>query len=270
MKRRFAVGTMAALLMSSSILLAAPPPGMGPLLPGSKWHVNDPDRPLPPIVTPGVNSAAAPSDAVVLLGTNGLTEFSARPEGGPTWTFNKGVALPPQRSKDQPPVNIVSRQSFGDVQLHLEFRMPPAGASSGQDRGNSGIFFMGLYELQILDSYQNPTYADGQASALYGYKPPQVNASRRPGQWQSYDVIFTRPRFDAAGALISPAYITVLHNGVLTQNHQAFLGETRWRALASYTAHADALPFVIQDHGAPVAFRNIWARRLEPYQARDQ
>jgi hypothetical protein len=270
MIRKFSCCAVVALSMVSSPLIAEPDPGMGPLIPGGKWHVNDPSRPRPPIVTPGAINSSPPSDAVILLGTNGLSQFDHLPDGGPKWTYRNGVIVPPKRDKTQEPVDIVSKDSFGDIQLHVEFRMPPAGAASGQDRGNSGIFFMGRYELQILDSYDNPTYADGQASAVYGYKPPQVNASRKPGEWQSYDIIFSRPRFDTTGGIIAPAYVTVFHNGVLTQNHQPYQGETRWRALATYTAHADALPLKFQDHGSPVAYRNIWVRRLEPYQGDDQ
>ena len=157
---------------------------------------------------------------------------------------------------------LVSKQSFGDAQLHLEFRSPNPPEKSSQDRGNSGILFMQRYEIQILDGYRNPTYADGTVGAIYGWKPPLVNPSRPPGEWQSYDIIFERPRFAPDGKLLRPAYATVFLNGVLVQNRQPWLGTTVWRQIAKYEAHADAAPIQLQDHNSPVSFRNIWVRPL--------
>jgi hypothetical protein len=148
------------------------------------------------------------------------------------------------------------------VQMHLEFRSPNPPTKSSQDRGNSGIWFMQRYELQILDGYRNPTYADGTVGGVYGWKPPLVNPARKPGEWQTYDIVFERPRFAADGSLVRPAYVTALLNGVLVQNHQAMLGTTNWRHVARYTAHPDAAPIQLQDHDSPVAFRNIWIRPL--------
>ena len=165
---------------------------------------------------------------------------------------------------------LVSKQSFGDVQLHLEFRSPNPPTKSSQDRGNSGIWFMQRYELQILDGYRNPTYADGTVGAIYAWKPPLVNASRPPGEWQSYDIIFERPRFGPDGKLLRPAYATAFLNGVLVQNRQPWLGSTVWRKVATYEAHGDAAPIQLQDHDSPVSFRNIWVRPLpEAAQSRD-
>ena len=153
-------------------------------------------------------------------------------------------------------------QSFGDCQLHVEFATPEKVQGSSQGRGNSGVFLMGEYEVQVLDSYNNKTYADGHAGAVYCQYPPWVNASRPPGKWQTYDIIFLRPQFDAQGRLISPARMTVIHNGVLIQNNVELTGPTGWLRRAPYRAHADKLPLSLQDHGNPVRYRNLWIREL--------
>jgi hypothetical protein len=158
--------------------------------------------------------------------------------------------------------DIRTRRGFGDVQLHIEWRTPAEVSGEGQGRGNSGIFLMERYELQVLDSYENRTYANGQAGAIYKQHIPLVNASRRPGEWQSYDVVFTAPRFGADGTLLNPAYMTVFHNGVLIQNHVALRGPTRYIGEPSYEAHADRAALVLQDHGNPVSYRNIWLREI--------
>jgi hypothetical protein len=158
--------------------------------------------------------------------------------------------------------SIMTSHRFGDVQLHLEWRTPSPPVGDGQERGNSGIFLMGRYELQVLDSWENRTYADGQAAAIYGEFPPQVNASLPPGEWQSYDILFRRPHFDTRGKVTRPARMTVLHNGVLVQQDVALLGPTTHMERRPYTAHADREPLVLQDHGAPVRYRNIWIRPL--------
>ncbi|GAA0734524.1 3-keto-disaccharide hydrolase [Sphingomonas japonica] len=230
-----------------------------PILPGGSFHVHDPDRPYPQVVTPAAVAGGAPSDAVVLFDGTSLDAWTAQ---AMPWTLEGGAMTPPPRTASGGENNLVSKQSFGDVQLHLEFRSPNPPTKSSQDRGNSGIWFMERYELQILDGYQNPTYADGTVGAVYGWKPPLANASRRPGEWQSYDVVFERPRFAADGSLVRPAYVTAFLNGVLVQNHQAMLGTTAWRQIAKYQAHADAAPLQLQDHDSPVSFRNIWVRPL--------
>ncbi len=159
--------------------------------------------------------------------------------------------------------DIHTTRGFGDCQLHIEWATPTPPEGHDQERGNSGVFLMGLYEIQVLDSYQNKTYADGMAGAVFGQYPPIVNASRPPGEWQTYDIVFRRPRFDSAGALREPAYVTVLHNGLLIQDHVALTGPTAFRRRPPYQAHADRLPLRLQDHGMPVRFRNIWIRDLE-------
>ena len=239
-------------------------PGMGfrdtPMLPGGKWHVHDPDRPAPKVVTPAAQPGGAPSDAVVLFDGRSMDAWT--PSGKP-WVLKDGaMTVPPRDGKNESV--LVSKQSFGDVQLHLEFRSPNPPQKASQDRGNSGIWFMQRYEVQILDGYDNPTYADGQVGAVYAWKPPLVNAARKPGEWQSYDIIFERPRFAADGKLLRPAYVTALLNGVVVQNHQAMLGTTIWRQVEKYQAHGDAAPIQLQDHDSPVSFRNIWVRPLPP------
>lgn len=159
---------------------------------------------------------------------------------------------------------IQTREAFGDVQLHIEWMSPNPPRGSDQDRGNSGVFFMGgRYEVQVLDSYNNITYADGQAGAVYGQYPPLVNASRPPGEWQTYDIIFRRPRFDASGRVVSPARFTVLYNGILVQDNVELIGPTAYRRRPPYERHEDRLPISLQDHEHPVRFRAIWARKLE-------
>jgi len=158
--------------------------------------------------------------------------------------------------------DIRTKASFGDIQLHLEFCEPAVVIGDSQDRGNSGVFFMGLYELQVLDSHDNPTYVNGQAGAVYKQYPPLVNPSRLPGQWQTYDAVWIAPRFAADGTLESPGRLTVFYNGVLVQNGVALLGQTRNAGHARYVAHPAKLPLVLQEHHNPVAFRNIWIREL--------
>ncbi len=203
----------------------------------------------PNVVDPG-SPEKAPSDAIVLFDGTDLSAWN----GGEKWTIENGYAIDGG--------NITSKQSFGDCQIHLEFATPEKVEGSGQGRGNSGLYFMGRYELQILDSYENDTYYDGQCGAIYKQSPPLVNASRKPGEWQTYDVVFTAPRFDADGALKSPAFITAFHNGVLIQNHFELQGGTFWDEPPHYTAHDERGPLSIQYHGNPVRFRNIWVRDL--------
>ena len=230
-----------------------------PMLPGGQWHVHDPDRPYPEVVTPGKQPGGAPSDAVVLFDGTSLDAFE--PQATP-WPIADGAMTSTPPASRQGGNGLTTRDSFGDVQLHLEFRSPNPPKGTSQDRGNSGIYFMEKYEIQILDGYENATYADGTVGAIYAWKPPLVNASRPPGEWQSYDIVFERPHFGPDGKLQRPAYITAFLNGVLVQNRQAFLGPTSWRAVAKYEPHGDAAPIHIQDHNSPVSFRNIWVRRL--------
>jgi hypothetical protein len=222
--------------------------------------------PVPPIVAtpPG----GAPSDAIVLFdGTNLDAWEPARPDGHP-WKLEDGqMAVVPTRAPARP-CDQRTKQSFGDIQLHLEFRIPADVSGRGQGRGNSGVFFMGLYELQILDSHDNPTYVNGQNAAVYKEQAPLVNASRPPGEWQTYDVVFIAPRFTADGGLISPARITAFHDGVLVQYNFALTGPTpngptyNQPKLPPYGTHPAKLPLQLQDHRNLVYFRNIWVRNL--------
>jgi hypothetical protein len=221
--------------------------------------VHDSERPDPAVVSPGTPANRPPSDAVVLF--DGTSHAGWKGREAP-WALVEGALTAPAYVKGRKPNPIETIEGFGDVQLHLEFRTPPADSTTGQMRGNSGIWFMQRYEVQILDAYANPTYADGTIGALYGWKPPLVNAARPPGEWQSYDIVFERPRFANDGTLVRPAYATVFLNSVLVQNRQPFLGTTVWRKVATYAPHADSLPLQLQDHGSPVSFRNIWVRRL--------
>ena len=213
--------------------------------------------PVPKIVSPGKTSQDAPADAVVLF--NG-TDFSAwNGKGGKPveWTIEDGAMTVKGGSGE-----IISKQGFGDCQLHIEWRTPAVVKGEGQGRGNSGIFLMGKYELQVLDSYNNKTYSNGQAGSIYKQLVPLVNVSKAPGEWQTYDIIFTAPRFAADGRLQSQARITVLHNGVLVQNNQAIWGGTEYIGIAEYKPHSMKESLVLQDHGDAVSFRNIWIREL--------
>jgi hypothetical protein len=207
--------------------------------------------PEPPIVTPG-EGGAPPSDAIVLFDGKDLSAW----EGGENWRVEDGVAIVGHG-------DIRTKQSFGDCQLHIEWSAPVPAVGESQGRGNSGIFLQDRYEIQVLDSYQNKTYYDGQASAIYKQTPPMVNAMRPPGQWNVYDIIWTAPRFADDGSLTSPAYITALHNGVATLNHFALLGDNPWGDPPKYVAYGKA-PIHLQDHGNPVRYRNIWVREIEP------
>ncbi|MEW6071289.1 MAG: DUF1080 domain-containing protein [Planctomycetota bacterium] len=250
---------LAAVLLPSLVPLAARQekragPEDAPFLPGSQWRVHDRTRPAPPVVVPGVG-AAPPSDAIVLFAGTSL-EAWRNADGGEPWDIADGAMVVKPNAG-----SIETVEHFGDVQLHLEWAAPAEVAGDGQGRGNSGVFLMGLYEVQILDSYENATYPDGQAAALYGMHPPLVNACRPPGEWQSYDIFFRAPVFRGT-ELVSPAAVTVLHNGVVVHHAAEFLGASTHGKLPVYVPHAPAGPILLQDHWYPVRFRNIWARRL--------
>ncbi len=236
-----------------------------PMLPGGRWHVHDSDRPLPKVIAPGTCSTQEepghpPSDAIVLFDGKDLSHWQARRDRPAGWTVEGGAMVIKPGAGE-----IRTRDEFGDCQLHLEFASPVPPRSNDQGRGNSGVMFFGRYEIQVLDCFDNATYADGHAAAIYGQYPPLVNASRPPGQWQTYDIIFTAPRFKADRTLESPAYVTMLHNGVLVHNHTAPIGAMAYRAVGKYTPHGPKGPIVLQDHGNPVRFRNIWVRPIEGY-----
>lgn len=232
-----------------------------PMIPGTKWHIHDGTRPQPPIVTPGKTFsqlAAPPSDAVVLFNGKDFSKWKGQ-KGEVQWkiqddymeTTRSGVI----RTKDE----------FGDFQMHLEFATPEKVEGTGQGRGNNGVNIFGRYEIQILDSYENKTYPDGQAGAIYGQTPPLVNASRPPGQWQTYDIVFEAPRWDEKGQLTKKAYVTVLHNGVVIHNRRELFGGTTHRKILDYGKPQSKGFIELYEHGNPVRFRNIWIRPLGEY-----
>lgn len=227
-----------------------------PILPGLPYRVHDPARPHARVVTPSAAPGGAPSDAIVLFDGRDLSQW--QPSRQP-WKVENGYMEVAPNSGD-----LRSRLKFGDIQLHLEWATPEQVRGSSQNRGNSGVFLQGLYEVQVLDSYDNPTYADGQAGALYGQWPPLVNAVRKPGEWQTYDIVFEAARTEG-GKVTKPAYLTVFLNGVLLHNRKELMGGTVHRALATYTSPPAEESIVLQDHQAPVRYRNIWVRRLGGY-----
>ena len=229
-----------------------------PMEPDGKWHVHDPARPQPPVVTPGIFSQMAPppSDAMVLFDGKDLSQWRDKKSGGDApWNVEDGAMVSAKG-------DIVTTNEFGDIQLHLEFREPTPGRGDGQGRGNSGVFFMDRYEIQVLDCYINKTYADGATGGLYGQHPALANACRPPGEWQTYDIVFNPPHFAANGDVTTPAYVTVILNGVVVQNHQAFRGPTNWRTVGKYTPHGPTGPISLQYHNNSVSFRNIWVRSV--------
>lgn len=229
----------------------------------TRWKIHDENRPVPPVIDPGPASTQeapgqAPSDAVVLFDGKDLSQWAAVDGSAAKWRVEKGYfEVVPKTGY------VHTREAFGDCQLHLEFAEPTPPKGESQGRGNSGVFLQGLYEIQVLDSYHNKTYADGQAAAVYGQYPPLVNASRPPGEWQTYDIVFHGPRFDAAGKLTRPARMTVLHNGVLVQDDVALTGPTAHGERPPYKPTPERLPLALQDHGDPVRYRNIWIRELK-------
>jgi hypothetical protein len=242
------IGSRVALWSSSALCIV--------IVGGIAWAIDEWKSgkiwPEPKLVQPGDNGAP-PSDAVVLFDGKDMSAFADADK----WKVKDGVVTCGGN-------DIHSKQEFGDCQLHLEFATPEVVRGNGQGRGNSGVFFMDRYELQVLDSINNPTYFDGQCAAIYKQHPPLVNASRKPGQWQTYDAIFTAPRFEADGKLKTPAYITVLHNGVVVQDHFPLLGSTAYDRPPAYEAHPLKAPLRLQYHNNPVRFRNIWVRELVP------
>ncbi|MEM1213223.1 MAG: DUF1080 domain-containing protein [Planctomycetota bacterium] len=233
-----------------------------PTIPGQTWKVHDIDRPYAPVVTPGGDAAPItppPSDATVLFDGD-LSGWVSNKDGGPAgWRVEDGVMeVVPGTG------NICTRAELGDGQFHLEFAEPEVVKGEGQGRGNSGVFLMSGYEVQVLDSYENPTYADGQAAALYGLFPPLVNACRPPGVWQSYDILWVGPRFDG-DTVTRPATITVLQNGVAVHHALTLPSRPGHRGVFPYQPHPPTGPLMLQDHGDLVRFRNIWFRPFGEY-----
>jgi hypothetical protein len=220
--------------------------------------------PVPNVVTPGRTDAEPPSDAVILFDGRNLSQWVTARDGSPAgWTVADGVFTVVKAAG-----SIMTKRSFGSYQLHVEWRIPVNITGAGQFRGNSGVYLAWTgkdgYELQVLDSYQNATYVNGQAGSLYKQYPPLVNAMRKPGEWQTYDVVWTAPTFDKDGVLVSPAYVTAVHNGVLVQDHVALRGVTKFIGQPTYAAHGPA-PILLQAHGDPspaISYRNIWVREL--------
>ena len=238
-----------------------------PMVPGSKWHLHDPDRPQPRVVTPGAafsQNAPAPSDAEVLFDGKDLSKWQNAQGQDAPWTVKDGYMETAGRQ------GIRTRGKWADFQLHVEFATPLPARGTGQGRGNSGILINGMYEVQVLDSYRAKTYPDGQAAAIYGQSPPLVNACKPPGEWQTYDIIFESPRWNDQSELVKKAVITVLHNGVVVQNHYELAGitdgitsEVPWRTLSKYSRpHPPEVFIELQYHNNPLRYRNIWIRRL--------
>ena len=221
-----------------------------------QWAVHDPNRPLPDVVTPAAHEKP-PSDAIVLFDGKDLSQWLSVKDGGPAkWNVREDCMEIVKETGD-----IRTKRAFGDCQLHIEWASPAKIAGESQDRGNSGVYLMSKYEIQVLDTYSNVSYADGLAAAVYGQSPPMVNASLPPGQWQTYDIIFRRPVFKGK-RVVRPATVTVFHNGVLVQDNFEIEGATVWKQRAKYQPHPDKLPILLQDHGSPVRYRNIWIREL--------
>ena len=248
-------------LLAAFVLAACPSILVGQV--DTRWKIHDLNRPVPPVIEPGTSSTQdspgrPPSDATILFDGKDLSKWQQQDGTPAKWKVENGYAEVVPKTGE-----LRTKEAFGDCQLHVEFREPTPPHGESQERGNSGVFLMGLYEVQVLDSYENKTYADGQASALYGQYPPLVNASRPPGQWQWYDIVFHGPRFDAGGKLLRPARFTVFHNGVLVQDNVELTGPTAHGERPPYKAQPEKLPLALQDHGDPVRYRNIWIRELK-------
>ncbi len=264
---RIATLTHAACLLLAATSAMAQAPPAAPAPPGDPEGIkqHDLEREQPVLVTPAAGvppavPAGAPSDAIVLFDGKDLKAWKTLGKDVPAgWKVENGYMEVVKGTGA-----IETLQAFGDVQLHIEWMAPTPPVGDSQGRGNSGVFFGGSrYEVQVLDSYQNKTYPDGQAGALYGQFPPLVNASRPPGEWQVYDIVFEMPRFAASGALEKPGRATVFHNGVLVQHARELIGPTTNKVRTPYSSHPEALPISLQDHGNPMRFRNVWVRKLK-------
>jgi len=226
---------------------------------GPPWAIHDMNQPLPMVIDPGPAGppVTAPKGAIVLFDGKDLSKWEDGKGGPAKWKVESGYfEVVPKTG------GIQTRDAFGSCHLHVEWASPSPAKGEGQDRGNSGVFLMNTYEVQVLDSYENKTYADGMAAAVYGQFPPLFNACRRPGEWQTYDIVFLRPTFVKDGRLDREARITVSHNGIVVQSYVPLSGPTAHKARPPYKAHADKLPISLQDHGHPVRFRNIWIREI--------
>jgi hypothetical protein len=257
------------IFLAAAGIIAQNDPDLGfddtPMLPGQPWHVHDYKRPKPPIVTPGTCSTQdkpgrPPSDAIVLFDGKDLSKWSDQKGGAPQWVVRNGYMEVAGKG------DVMTKDKFGNVQLHVEWASPVKAEGKGQGRGNSGVLLMGRYEIQVLDTYNSITYADGQAGAIYGQWPPLANAVRKPGEWNSYDIVFEAPVFKD-GKLVKPAYQTVFLNGVMLHNHKEVIGRMAYRAVGTYAPHTPAEPLMLQNHHNPVRYRNIWVRKIKDYDA---
>jgi hypothetical protein len=267
---------LCAALIAAAIAQQSKPGDLGftdtPMLPGLPWHVHDPARPHPKVVTPGEAPGAPPSDAIVLFDGKDLSQWTQMGRGAdqakmvdPHWTLGNGYFEVAGGTG-----NLLTREKFGDCQLHVEWASPAVVRGTSQGRGNSGVLLMSRYEIQVLDAYNNPTYADGQASAIYGQWPPLANPARKPGEWNTYDILFEAPSFDGQ-KLLKPAYVTVIYNGVMVHHHKQLMGPMIYRQVAHYTPHGAEEPVMLQDHnGDQVRYRNIWIRRPASYDQPEQ
>jgi len=240
-----------------------------PMLPGLPYRVHDKTRPHPRVVTPADKPGGAPSDAIVLFDGRDLSKWRAAKAGAnggiyatadpAPWAVANGILEATPGKSD-----IATVEKFGSIQIHLEWCPPTEPRGNSQNRGNSGIKFQGRYELQVLDSYQNPTYADGQAGAIYGEWPPLVNAVHKPGEWNTYDAVFEAPQMDG-DKLVKPGYVTVFLNGVLLHNRKEIMGITAHRQFPKYQPQSAEESLVLQNHNGGEKFRNIWVRRIGGY-----
>lgn len=270
MTRKTFLGLTAAAITSAQQQPQQPNPDLGftdtPMIPGMPYHVHDPARPHPKVVTPASTPGGAPSDAIVLFDGKDLSKWMQRGRGASTgklidatWKVGEGFFETGARTGD-----LLSREKFGDCQLHVEWSSPLPVTGNSQGRGNSGILLMTRYEIQVLDNWQNPTYADGQAGAIYGQWPPLAAPARPPGEWNTYDIVFEAPKFEGE-KLLKPAFATVFYNGVVVHNRKEMMGPMVYRQVAHYTPHPAEDSLMLQDHNNPVRYRNIWIRRVPQY-----
>lgn len=245
---------LSTILCFAALVFAAPQS-----IPKIDWPVHDETRPMPPVVDPGPAGppVPAPPGAVVLFDGQDLSAWTDAKGEPARWKVENGYMEVTAKAG-----SIQTRDGFGDCHLHVEWAAPEVVQGGSQGRGNSGVFLMNQYEVQVLDCYDNKTYADGMTASIYGQYPPLVNVCRKPGEWQTYDIVFRAPRFDAEKKLLAPAMMTVFHNGLVVHNNAVLTGPTAHKLRPPYVPHADKLPVSLQDHGNPVRFRNIWIREL--------
>ncbi|BDC53060.1 large, multifunctional secreted protein [Bryobacterales bacterium F-183] len=233
-----------------------------PVIPKQTWKVHDISRPAPPMVAPAAKPGDPPADAIVLFDGKDLSKWQGASNGklgDPKWTIKDGYMYATKDAGD-----LVSKDSFGDAQYHVEWSAPSVIDGASQWRGNSGFIIQKRYEIQVLDSWNNPTYADGQAASIYGQWPPMVNASRKPGEWQYYDIAWEAPKFEG-NKMVKPPFVTVFHNGVLVHHHQELIGQMAHRDVKAFEPHPFEQPLTLQDHDTRTRFRNIWVRKLKGY-----